>query len=269
MVPDNKARTGSGARAEGEPDARLAGLSSMATRAILAELAHEYEGATGRQVSFLSVGGVDAARRVREGEGFDVVVLARDSIDALVGAGHLAGDSVTDLARSGVAVAVPAGAPRPDVATEASLRAAVLEARSIGYSTGPSGVALAKLFDAWGLGEVLKARTVVALPGVPVAELVARAEVALGFQQLSEMMNVDGIDVVGRLPPSLDIVTTFSGAVSVRCRRPAQANELLRFLASPAADEAKRRRGMEPPHTRAPANGETRPRRDGMGHEGR
>jgi len=258
--------------AAGAPDARLAGLSSMATRAILAELAQKYEGATGQQVSFLSVGGVDAARRVREGESFDVVVLARDSIDALVAAGHLAGESVTDLARSGVAVAVPAGAARPDVGSEAALKDAVLQARSIGYSTGPSGVALAKLFEAWGLGEVLKGRTVIALPGVPVADLVARAEVALGFQQLSEMMNVDGIDVVGPLPPSLDIVTTFSGAVGVRSGRPAAAGELLRFLASPAADEAKRRRGMEPARPPDAGHEETRPgarpERDRSGHDG-
>lgn len=218
----------------------------MATRAVLAELAQDYQRATGRQVAFLSVGGVDAARRVREGESFDVVVLARDSIDQLAAAGHLVGDSVVDVARSGVAVAVPAGAPRPDISDEASLRAAVMRARTIGYSTGPSGVALVKLFEKWGLTAALSGRTVVATPGVPVGELVARAEVALGFQQLSEMMNIDGVDVVGLLPPSLAIVTTFSAAVGARSQRPADAGELLRFLASPAADEAKRRRGMEP-----------------------
>jgi len=218
----------------------------MATRAVLAELAQEYQRATGGQVAFLSVGGVDAAQRVRDGERFDVVVLARDSIDKLVAAGHLIAGSVVDLARSGVAVAVPAGAPRPDIGSEAALRAAVLAARTIGYSTGPSGVALAKLFEGWGLTETLAGRTVVALPGVPVGELVARAEVALGFQQLSELMNVDGIEVVGGLPPALDIVTTFSGAVGVLSQRPDQAAALLRFLASPAADQAKRLRGMAP-----------------------
>jgi len=177
-------------------------------------------------------------------------VLARDSIDKLVAAGHLLSDSVVDLARSGVAVAVPAGAPRPDIGSEAALRKAVLAAQTIGYSTGPSGVALAKLFDAWGLTEVLRGRTVVAMPGVPVGELVARAEVALGFQQLSELMNVDGIEVVGRLPRSLDIVTTFSGAVGARSSRPAEAAALLRFLASPATDGTKRRQGMEPAERR-------------------
>jgi len=255
MVPDNKATTGTGARApdgrkgesggEAESD-QLAGLSSMATRALLAELTQQYERLAGGAVRFLSLGGVDAAQRVRAGERFDVVVLARDSIDKLVQAGHLLEGSVVDLVRSGVAVAVPAGAPRPDIGSAAALRAAVLAARTIGYSTGPSGVALAKLFDEWGLTETLEGRTVVARPGMPVGELVARAEAALGFQQLSELMTVDGIEVVGGLPPPLEIVTVFSGAVGGLSRRPQQAAALLRYLASPAADEAKRRCGMEP-----------------------
>jgi molybdate transport system substrate-binding protein len=243
MVPDNKAAAGTG---RGVGGAGLVGLSSMATRALLAELAQQYQRATGFPAAFLSMGGVDAARRVRDGESFDVVVLARDSIDKLVAAGHLLSDSVVDLARSGVAVAVPAGAPRPDIGSEAALRQAVLAAQTVGYSTGPSGVALAKLFDDWGLTETLRGRTVVAMPGVPVGELVARAEVALGFQQLSELLNVDGIEVVGRLPRSLDIVTTFSGAVGIRSSRPDEAAALLRFAASPAVDEVKRRQGMEP-----------------------
>jgi len=250
MVPDKKAVFGTGRGAVDQSGAHLAGVSSMATRAVLAELAQQYQRTSGRSVAFLSLGGVDAAQRIRDGESFDVVVLARDSIDRLITEGQLLAGSVVDLARSGVAVAVPAGAPRPDVGSEDALKRAVLAARTIGYSTGPSGVALAKLFDRWGLTETLAGRTVVAMPGVPVGELVARAEVALGFQQLSELMTVDGIEVVGRLPAPVDIVTTFSGAVGVRSRRPDEAAALLRFLASPAADEVKRRQGMEPARAR-------------------
>jgi molybdate transport system substrate-binding protein len=250
MVPDNTGGAATGEGQVGRPDGPLTGLSSMATRAILAELAQAYERSTARPVAFLAVGGVDAARRVRNGETFDVVVLARDSIDKLAAAGHLIAGSVVDLAHSPVAVAVPAGAARPDIGSEAALRQAVRQARTVGYSTGPSGVALAKLFEAWGLAEELRERTVVALPGIPVGELVARAEVTLGFQQLSELVNVDGIDVVGRLPAALDIVTTFSGAVGARSRRVEEAAALLRFLASPAADQAKQRRGMEPARSR-------------------
>jgi molybdate transport system substrate-binding protein len=195
-----------------------------------------------------SVGGVDAAKRVEAGERFDVVVLARDAIDKLAAAGHLVGGTETDLARSGVAVAVRAGAPRPDIDSEDALRRAVQAARSIGYSTGPSGVQLAKLFARWGIADEVRDRIVTAPPGVPVGTLVARGEVELGFQQLSELLRVPGIDVLGPLPPALQIVTTFAAAVGVRARQPEAARAFLAFLGSPAPEvvEAKRRQGMEP-----------------------
>ena len=140
----------------------------MATRTLLDELATAYSAETGVPVAIESVGGVDAARRVQEGEAFDVVILSAEAIDKLIAAGRVLPGSRVDLVRSGVAVAVRAGAPRPDLSTEAAVKAAVSAARTVGYSTGPSGVALARLFERWGLAESLKDRTVVATPGVPV-----------------------------------------------------------------------------------------------------
>ena len=134
---------------------RITGISSMATRALLAELARAYEQRSGWAVAIESVGGVDAARRVQDGEAFDVVVLASDALAKLVDAGRVMAGSVVDLVHSGVAVAVKAGAPRPDLSSEASVKAAVLAARSIGYSTGPSGTALLKLFERWGIAAQL------------------------------------------------------------------------------------------------------------------
>ena len=217
----------------------------MATKAVLADLANAYETRSGRMVVIESVGGVDAAKRVQAGEPFDVVVLASDAIDKLLAAGHLVAGSQVALARSGVAVAVPAGAPRPDIGSEAALRRAVEAAPSIGYSTGPSGVALARLFERWGLTERIRDRIVTPTPGFPVGMLVARGAVALGFQQLSELIHVADIDVLGPLPPAIQIVTTFSAAVGARARQPDEARALLAFLASPAAMDAKRRQGME------------------------
>ena len=222
----------------------ITGISSMATKGLLAELAQAYEQRSGRTVAIEAVGGVDAAKRVQAGEPFDVVVLASDAIDKLLATGHLAAGSKVDLVRSGVSVAVRAGALRPDIGSEEALKRAVLAARTVGYSTGPSGVQLAKLFERWGIAEQLRERIVTAPPGVPVGALVARGEVELGFQQLSELMHLEGIDVLGPLPEPVQIVTTFSAGVGAKAAQPDAARALLDYMASPAADAAKRRQGM-------------------------
>jgi molybdate transport system substrate-binding protein len=224
----------------------LTGISSMATRLLLADLADAYRQQGDVFATFESVGGVDAAKRVAAGEAFDVVVLAADAIDKLEAAGRLVAGSKVDLAQSAVAVAVRAGAPRPDIGTEAALRQAVLAARSIGYSTGPSGVALTALFERWGIAGALRERIVQAPAGVPVGALVARGDVELGFQQLSELMHLDGITIVGPMPPSTPIVTTFSAGVCTTSTQPQSATALLAFMRSPVTAELKRRHGMRP-----------------------
>ena len=171
---------------------------------------------------------------------------ASDAIEKLVEAGQLTRQSRVDLARSGVAVAVRAGAPRSDLRDGDAVRRAVLAAKTLGYSTGPSGVALARQFERWGIAELIKDRIVQAPPGVPVGQLVAEGRVELGFQQLSELMNLGGIEVLGPLPEDIQIITTFSAAVSVTCARPDAVRALLAFMASPAMDAVKRRNGMEP-----------------------
>lgn len=220
-------------------------ISSMATRLLLNALAADFTAQTGQAVAIESVGGVDAAKRVQAGEVFDAVFLASDAIDKLIAAGHLQGGRV-DLVHSGVAVAVPAGASQPDIASEDAVRAAVLAAPTLGYSTGPSGVALVKLFERWGVAESVQSRIVQAPPGVPVGALVARGEVALGFQQLSELIHVEGITIVGPLPPAIQITTTFSAGVGSQSAQPEAVRALLAFMASPQAAAAKQREGMQP-----------------------
>jgi molybdate transport system substrate-binding protein len=227
-------------------DEPITGISSMATRHVLTELADAYTRQRGQRVTIVSVGGVDAARRVQEGAAFDFVVLAADAIEQLASAGRVDPASRTDLSRSAVAIAVAAGATRPDVGSETAVRDAVLHARSIGYSTGPSGAHLVRLFERWGIADAIAPRIVQASPGVPVGTLVAGGDIELGFQQLSELMHLPGIDVVGLLPPEIQAATVFSAAVCTASKRPAAAKALLAFLASSAADPAKRRHGMEP-----------------------
>ena len=225
--------------------ATLKGISSMATRQVLGELAHAWERKSGHQVTIESIGGVDAARRVAAGEAFDFVVLASDALEKLMAGGSVVTGSRVDIVDSGVSIAVKSGSRRPDVANEEALKRAVLEAPTVGYSTGPSGVTLVKIFERWGIAQELQGRLVQAPPGVPVGSLVARGEVALGFQQLSELLHLEGITVIP-MPPDVQILTTFSGGVCKTATQPELARELLAFLASPAAVEAKRRNGMEP-----------------------
>lgn len=218
----------------------------MATRLLLSELAQGYAQRSGQGVQIESVGGVDALRRVQAGEPFDVVFLASDAIDKLLASGHALPGSRVDLVHSGVAVAVREGAPHPDIGSEEALRAAVLAAPSLSYSTGPSGVALARLFERWGIAEQIQPRLVTPPPGVPVGSLVARGEVVLGFQQLSELIHLPGITVLGPLPQAVQIITTFSGAVCRTSTRPDAVRALLANLAAPQAAAAILRQGMTP-----------------------
>ena len=220
-------------------------ISSMATRQLLADLATQWKRVSGIEVSIESVGGVDAAKRVLAGEAFDGVVLAGDAIDKLVAAGCVLAGSRVDLVQSSVAVAVKAGMAVPDISSEAALRSAIVAAPTIGYSTGPSGVALVALFKEWGLLNELQARIVQAPPGVPVGTLVARGEVALGFQQLSELMGLDGIAVVGTLPESIAITTVFSAGVCAVSNQLQELGRFLSFLASREVADTKLQYGMQ------------------------
>ena len=224
----------------------LTGISSMATRQVLAELAAQFTARQGRVLAMESVGGVVAAQRVQAGEAFDVVVLASDAIDKLIASGHLNAGSKVDLVRSPVAIAVRAGAPQPAVTTEDAVRQAVLAASRISYSTGPSGVFLTTLFERWGIAQAIASRLVQAPPGVPVGMLVARGEVELGFQQLSELMHLDGITVIGTLPPAIEFITTFSAALGLGSAQAEAVREMLQFMTSPETAAAKLRQGMEP-----------------------
>jgi molybdate transport system substrate-binding protein len=224
----------------------LNGVSSMATRHALAALASAYESESAQRVAIISVGGVDAVRRIDAGEAFDFVVLAASAIDGLVASGRVDPQGRVDFARSEVAIAVKTGAPRPDVSSEQAIRAAVAVARAIGCSTGPSGAHLTRLLERWGLRDDAASRIVRAPPGVPVGGLVARGEAEIGFQQLSELIGVPGIDVAGTLPPEIQDVTLFSSAVCTASREPAHARAFLAYLASPRASAAKRRYGLDP-----------------------
>jgi len=220
-------------------------LSSMATREVLGELASRYQRATGQPVTAEAAGGVDVAKRVQLGEAVDIVILASNAIDRLMAEGKLLAGSRVDLVKSGIAIAVREGAPRPEIGTEEAVKRVVRAARNLSYSTGPSGAYLERMFARWGLLDEIRCRIVVPPPGVPVGTLIANGVVELGFQQLSELLNLSGVEVVGPLPPAIQTLTIFSGGVSATCGQPAAARALLDYLASSATAEIKLGYGME------------------------
>ncbi|MQP76166.1 molybdenum ABC transporter substrate-binding protein [Stenotrophomonas sp. MYb238] len=224
----------------------LTGISSMATRQVLAALAARCAHETGIHVEVESCGGVEAARRVAAGEAFDVVWLASDALEKLAASGRIIADSRVELLRSETWVAVRKGAARPDIGSEAAVREAVLRAKTLGHSTGPSGAHINALLERWGIAGHVAPRIVQAPPGMPVATLIARGEIELGFQQRSEIEGIEGVDAAGPLPAAIAKTTTFAGAVCACSRQPAHARALLAFMALSANDAVKRGHGMEP-----------------------
>ena len=223
-------------------------ISSKATQAVLADLTQAYQAQSGMLWQVQAVGGVDAARRVQAGEVFDAVILANDAIDRLIASGQLMTGSRVDWVRSPVAVAVPQGAPRPDIGSAQALKAAVLAATKVAYSTGPSGVYLVKLFDQWGITAAMQGRCVQAPPGVPVGALLARGEASLGFQQLSELLALPGITLLGELSPDVAYISVFStgmgAAAAADAKRAPAVRAWMDFLASAEVEPIKRRHGM-------------------------
>jgi molybdate transport system substrate-binding protein len=222
---------------------RLTGLSSMATRQILADLARDYEASHGTRVEIRSMGGVEAAKLVRAGEATDIIILTSRVMASLEAEGHLSRGATKDFARSEIGLAVRAGLAPPSVANERAVKQAMGDARKICYSTGPSGDHVKALCEQWAIPT---ARTLVAPPGVPVATLVANGDADLGFQQLSELVDQPGIEVVGPLPPEIQSATVFSAGISIMSRDPEAARTLIAYLASVETDAAKRRHGMQP-----------------------
>ncbi|MFI0989524.1 substrate-binding domain-containing protein [Streptomyces exfoliatus] len=222
----------------------ISGLSSMATRPLLAELSAHLRRAHGLPVRFASAGGVEIARRVREGAEADLLVLADGALAALEKEGHVLAGTARPLWISQVVAAVPEGSPVPALDSEADLRAVLRSAPRIAYSTGPSGTQLLGLIGRLGLADVLAGRLVQAPPGVPAGSLLSSGGAELAFQQHSELMDLPGVTVVGPLPGDTALTSTFGGGVLASSSRPDLAREVLDHLGSDTAARTARARGM-------------------------
>jgi len=223
-------------------------------------LVAEWEKATGHTVATVygaSMGETPTSipNRLARGEPADVVILARTALDRLADAGTVVVGSQTDLVRSRIGMAVKADAKKPDISTEARFRQVLLDARSIAYSDSASGVYIStELFKKLGIASQVAGKATM-VPGTPVGERVASGAAEIGFQQVSELLPVHGITIVGPIPDSVQLVTTFSAGVATTARAPATARQLITYLSSTSAHEAIRAAGLDPIAAAAPTEG--------------
>jgi len=192
-------------------------------------------------------GGVnDIAKRVADGETADIVILPAAQIDDLIRRGKLVPETRVDVAKSGIGVAIPVGAPRIGAASSDGIRKALIAAKSIAYSSGPSGVHMADVIQKWGLAGQLKAKIRISPPDTPVGIMIARGDADIGFQQVSELLRIKGIAYLGPLPDDINEITVFSAAVHRNAAAPDAAKALLKYLSAPEAAPTIRKTGMDP-----------------------
>jgi molybdate transport system substrate-binding protein len=221
-------------------------LSTQAPEVAVRELLPQFEKASGHKVTIIFTGTLDVNKRLAAGETYDLLIMASDSIDGHIKGGKLVAGSRVDLAKSGVVVAVRAGAPKPDIGTTEAFKKTLLAAKSIGYSTGPSGVYLVGLFQRLGIADAIKGKLKQTPTGVFVASLLTSGEVEIGLQQASEFIAAPGCDIVGPLPADIQQMTQFSSAIMIGAKEADAAKEWVKFLTSAAAAAAFKKSGMEP-----------------------
>lgn len=221
-------------------------LSTQATEQSHRDLLPAFEKATGNTVKIVYTGTLDVKKRIAAGEQFDVLIMAGTDLDGFLADGTLAPGSRVDLAKSGVGVGVKTGAPKPDISTTDAFKKALLAAKSIGYSTGPSGNYVVGLFDRLGIADQVKPKLKQTPTGVFVGTITANGDVEIGIQQVSEMSQYPGVDYVGPLPADIQRMTVFSSGIAAKAKEPVAAKALIKYVTSPEAAATYKKRGMEP-----------------------
>jgi molybdate transport system substrate-binding protein len=230
--------------------AELKVISSIGFQTILEDVGPRFEQATGHKltITFDSSGG--AVKRVQNGEVADILIIPRRSIEGLVKEGKADADSATNIATSGIGVAVRKGAAKPDISSPEALKRALIAAKSITYSNpaagGASGIHFAKVLDRLGIAEEMKPKTVFRVTLGPVADLVVSGEAEIAVQQLPELMHVAGVEVVGPLPGDLQDSILFAAAVMPAAKDAVAAKALVNFLRTQETAAVIKVKGMEP-----------------------
>ena len=219
-------------------------MSTVAFKDAYLEMLPAFERTSGHKVVTQWVPTVEVLRRIKAGETVDLVLMAANGLEDLAKAGKIESASQTPFVKSGVGMAVRAGAPRPDVSSVETFKRTLLAAKSVGYSTGPSGSYLVGLFERLGIAADIKAKTKL-IQGEPVGEFVARGEAEIGFQQIPEILPVKGIQYLGPLPAEIQYTTVFSAGLHIAARQADAARAWIKFLKTPEAAAFYKKYGME------------------------
>jgi molybdate transport system substrate-binding protein len=221
-------------------------LSTLALRGVLVEIAEAFRARSGLAlaVTYKSTNAVLAL--IAQGTRADITIVTREAIDRLVNDGIIVAGSTADLARSGVGIAVRAGSPKPDISTVAAFRRAVLDAKSIAFSRlGASGIHFAEVIERLGIADEIRRKATIS--DSYVGELAARGETEMAVQQISELMPVQVIDIVGPLPGELQKISVFAAGIFRAAKNPSGAAKLIAALAAPDIAPLLIRKGLEPP----------------------
>jgi molybdate transport system substrate-binding protein len=219
-------------------------LSGGAMRSLLVEAVPLFERASGAKADIRFALTSVLTKDIEDGAAFDIALLPRPELDALAQGGKIAPGTQTDITRSAVGLAVRVGVPKPDIGTVAAFKRTLLDARSIGYSDGPSGAYIAGLLERLGIAEEMKPKT--KLTSRPVAEIVAEGEAEVGMQQIVAILPVKGADLVGPLPSELQNIIVYAAGLSAAAQESAAARAFITFMATPEVARIIRAKGMEP-----------------------
>ena len=226
--------------------AEITVASTQATEEAYKELVAQFEKSTGHKVTTYYSGTLNVQKRIADGEPYDLIIMAGPAIDDQIKLSKAVAGSRVDFAQSGTGMAVKKGAPKPDIGSVDAFKKALLATKSIGYSTGPSGIYMLSVFEKLGIADQMKGKLKQTPSGVFVGTLIATGETEVGFQQISELVHFDGIDYVGPLPGDLQRMTMFSTGIHASAKQAEAARGLVKYITAPAAAPVIRKHGLEP-----------------------
>ena len=221
-------------------------LSTRATEELYRELVPQFERASGHNVATTFTGTLDLQKRIAAGEAYDVVIAIDSAIDDFIKSGKVMPGSRVDIAKSSISVGVRTGLPKPDIGSANTLKNALLAAKSIGYSTGPSGAVVLDMLRKMGIAEAVKPRLKQPPSGTLVGSIIAGGYADIGFQQTNELAHFPGVDYLGPLPAEYQDVTRRSGGIMVISKETEAARQLLKFISGPEAAPVIRKHGLDP-----------------------